>query len=114
MVEVNARIDGLPKSGRFWKKKQVFRSSAQTRKGVLNHLSTTYEEKQAAKQKVKTVKELENAMIEEKKRKRGEERKRREEQEKRRLANEFKTTSFQLVSFIFKYDSTHYLTYHSM
>lgn len=92
------RLEGIPKSGRFWKKKQVCRASTQNRQGVLSHLSKTLDEKMARKQREKAAKDLEREMKEEKKRKKEEERQRREEQEKRRLANEFKTTTFQVVS----------------
>jgi hypothetical protein len=97
-VQSQVRLEGLPKSGRFWKKKQVFRSSAQCRKGVLSHLATSFEEKKEKREKIKAVKELEKEMKEEKQRQKEEAKKRREEQEKRRLANEFKTTTFQVVS----------------
>lgn len=92
-----ARVDGLPKSGRFWKKKQVFRSSATLRKGALSHLCQTLEERNEKKLKDKVAKDLEKEMVEATKRKKQEERQRREEQDKRRMANEFKTTSFQEV-----------------
>eukprot|EP01031_Cornospumella_fuschlensis_P025520 gene25520-30810_t len=97
MPQVEARLEGLPKSGRFWKKKQVYRSSAQMRKGVLSHLSTTYEEKKAEKERVKNMKALEREMIEAKKQRKIDERVKREEQQKRRMANEFKTTTFQVI-----------------
>eukprot|EP01039_Chlorochromonas_danica_P011427 gene11427-12776_t len=91
------RLEGLPKSGRFWKKKQICRASTQNRQGVLSHLSKTLDEKMAKKQREKAARDLEKEMKEEKKRKKEEERQRREEQEKRRLANEFKTTTFQVI-----------------
>ncbi|RYH15263.1 hypothetical protein EON65_32025 [archaeon] len=96
--KVEARLEGLPKSGRFWKKKQVYRSSAQMRKGVLSHLSTTYEEKKAEKERLKGMKALEREMIDAKKQRKQDEKTKREEQQKRRMANEFKTTTFQVVS----------------
>lgn len=90
--------EGLPKSGRFWKKKQVYRSSTQTRQGVLSHLAKTKVEKDVERQKLKALKELEREMRDATKNKKIEARVKREEQEKRRMANEYKTATYQTVS----------------
>lgn len=92
--------EGLPKSGRVWKQKQVYRASAQQRKGILSDLSTTFEQKQAQREKLKALKELEKEMKEEKQRKKEEAKQRREEQLKRRQANELKTAVYQQVRII--------------
>ena len=89
---------GIPKSGRVWKVKQCTRSSSLSRKGILSHLSKTFEEKQLIRSQYKEMKDLEKEMIEEKKTKIVNEKKRREEQEKRRQENEYKTTVYQNVS----------------
>ena len=89
---------GIPKSGRVWKVKQCTRSSSLSRKGILSHLSKTFEEKQLIRSQYKEMKGLEKEMIEEKKTKIVIEKKRREEQEKRRQENEYKTTVYQNVS----------------
>jgi len=89
---------GIPKSGRVWKIKQSTRSSSLSRKGILSHLSKTFEEKQLIRSQYKEMKDLEKEMIEEKKIKILNEKKRREEQEKRRQENEYKTTVYQDVS----------------
>lgn len=89
--------DGLSKSGRVWKQKQVYRTSAQQRKGILSNLSPTFDQKQVQREKLKSLKNLENEMKEDKKRKKEEAKQRREEQQKRRLANELKTASYQQV-----------------
>jgi hypothetical protein len=89
--------DGVPKSGRSWKIKQTARSSAQMKKGVLSHLSKTFEERDVERQKRKMVKELEREMIEDRKRKKLEEKTRREEQQKRRQENEYKNSVVQEV-----------------
>jgi uncharacterized protein YaiL (DUF2058 family) len=88
---------GVPKSGRKWKIQEVERSTAKTRKGVLQHMSTSFEEKQAEREKRERVKQLQIEM-EEAKRAEIEEKKRlRLEREKRRAANMLKTTTFQTV-----------------
>lgn len=100
-VQSNDRVevpDGRPKSGRVWKKKQVYRSSAQNRQGVLSHLAKTKVEKDVERQKLKALKELEREMRDATKNKKIEARLKREEQEKRRQANEFKTAVYQTVS----------------
>ena len=89
--------DGVPKSGRVWKVKQTARSSAQLKKGILSHLSKTYEEREIERQKRRNVKELEQEMIEDKKQKKLEEKLRREAQEKRRQENEYKNSITQEV-----------------
>ncbi len=95
--------EGRPKSGRTWKKKQVYRSSTQTRQGVLSHLAKTKVEKDVERQKLKAVRELEREMKEATKNKKIEARLKREEQEKRRMANEYKTAVYQTVSITFFY-----------
>jgi hypothetical protein len=92
---------GVPKSGRSWKVIQSARSSAQSKKGVLTHLATTFEEREVTREKVRNVKELEREMIEDKKRKKLDERARREEQQKRRQENEYKNSVYQQVTSIF-------------
>lgn len=94
--------DGLPKSGKVWKQKQVYRSSSQNRKGVLSNLATTFEVKQVQREKIKALKGLEREMKEETQRKKDDAKKRREEQQKRRMANELKTAVYQevLIGFV--------------
>lgn len=89
---------GRPKSGRIWKKKQEYRSSAKLRRGILSHLCLTFEEKERIKNEKKYTKELENELKNQKKIKLQEEKLRREEKTKRKAENEFKSSVFQVVS----------------
>ncbi len=90
--------DGLPKSGRVWKKKQTYRSSTQARQGVLSHLAKTKLEKDAERQKQKALRAFEQELRDETKNKKVEARLRREEQQKRRAANEYKTVVTQQIN----------------
>lgn len=90
--------EGKPKSGRSWKVKQSERFSAQGRKGVLSHLSKSYEVKKAIREEKDNVKTLESRLKEEKRMKKQEEKERREERKKQRMANEFKSSQYQVVS----------------
>jgi rRNA-processing protein CGR1 len=88
---------GRPKSGRVWKSSRN-RTSSILKKGVLQHLCKTFEEKEAArlereklKESIKYFKELEDSKKEEAKMKRI-------EREKRKAANEYKNSQYQLVS----------------
>lgn len=97
-VQIQAPIpDGMPKSGRFWKSKQRTRSSAQVRKGILSHLSHTFEERQVKRSKENETKAVEREMKEETKAKILEKKAKAEERLKIRQANEFKSTSFQEI-----------------
>ncbi len=58
-VQVGQIPDGIPKSGRKWKIKQTFRSSAQDRRGVSAKLCKTYNERMLEKQKFDEMKALE-------------------------------------------------------
>jgi hypothetical protein len=89
--------EGKPKSGRTWKTKQSSRASAKTRQGVLSHMRKSYEEKQAIRAQKKFVKDLEKQMIDEKAAKIEDEKQKRIEREQRRVANEYKSSSFQTV-----------------
>ncbi|KAJ1416362.1 hypothetical protein B484DRAFT_454306 [Ochromonadaceae sp. CCMP2298] len=89
---------GVPKSGRSWKVTQSSRSSAQSKKGVLTHLATTFEERATTRNKERNAKELEREMIEDKKRKKLDERDRRDEQLKRRQENEYKNSVYQQLN----------------
>lgn len=91
--------DGRPKSGRIWKTKQTCRSSAKLRRGVLSHLSLSFEEKEKIREEKKYVKELEKQMKEEKRQQIEELKQRRLENAKRRAENEFKSTVYQVVSY---------------
>lgn len=88
---------GIIKSGRTWKSEQTTRTSTQKRHGVSGHLATSYEDKKKQRQLKDEVKQLEKEMIDDIKAKKAAEKLRREEQEKRRMANEFKTATFQEI-----------------
>jgi rRNA-processing protein CGR1 len=88
---------GKPKSGRVWKTQQTSRASAKTRKGVLAHLSTSFEEKERIRAKKLYVKTIENDLKEQKLAKIEEEKQRRVDRDKRRAANEYRTSVFQTV-----------------
>lgn len=90
--------EGVPKSGRFWKGKETERASALKRKGVMSHMAKSFEEREAIRRKRDETKALEREMIEEKRQKKIAERERREAQTKRRMANEYKSASYQTVS----------------
>lgn len=89
---------GKNKSGREWKTLQTKRSSSKTRVGVMEHLSTTYEEKQKLREKKDRVKIIEQQMKDDKAEKLDLEKKRREERQQRKIANEQKSTSFQMIN----------------
>ena len=89
---------GAPKSGRFWKKPEKGRSSLQKMSGVLSHLRQSLEQRRANKEIIKSAKHYENGLIEEKKKKAEEEKNRREERNKRKIANELKSSSYQMVT----------------
>lgn len=89
--------EGTPKSGRVWKKKQVYRSSTIKRKGVLHHLAKTLEEKKLQRDRERGVKEYERVLQSETNHKKEAERHRRVEQQRRREANEYKTATYQEV-----------------
>ncbi|CAK4080426.1 unnamed protein product [Aphanomyces euteiches] len=87
---------GKPVSGRFWKKPQKAKNSMMTFKATKT-LSTTWEEKMAAKAKKKEMKELEQEIANRKKQEKIDKRLAREEKEKRRMANELKSASVQVI-----------------
>ncbi len=93
--------DGIPKSGRIWKKKQTVRSSTIKRQGVLKHLSNSFEKKRLLEQKQKQIKEFEQELRNETKQKKIDARLRREENQKRRMENEYKSVVVQQVSYFF-------------
>ena len=88
---------GLAKSGRKWKVTEQERSTAKTRKGVLQHMSTTFEQKMLLKEQKLRAKELEAEMKNEKKEKIEEKKRLAVERDQRRAANQFKSSSFQVV-----------------
>lgn len=94
---LNVIPEGRPKSGRTWKKKQVFRTSSQNRKGVLSHLCKTYEQRQMEREKLLSLKTYEKELKEQTKQKKIERRIRREDNQKRRMANELKSAVYQQV-----------------
>lgn len=89
---------GKPKSGRVWKAKRVVRSSAQTRKGILSHLSKTFEERNIIRQKNRNIKDMEKEMVENRKQRKRDSRTRTQELRKIRMENEYKNSQFQVVS----------------
>jgi hypothetical protein len=89
--------EGTPKSGRVWKKKQVYRSSTIKRKGVLHHLAKSLEEKKLQRDREREVKRYERELKSETNSKKEAERYRRIEQQRRREANEYKTATYQEV-----------------
>lgn len=89
--------EGRPKSGRVWKVKQVSRSSAQNRCGVLSHLKKTYDERKKLKEDRDSMKALERQMKEEKQMKIKEMKEKREEKKKIKMANEFKNSVYQVL-----------------
>lgn len=89
--------DGIPKSGRIWKKKQTVRSSTIKRQGVLKHLSNSFEKKRLLEQQQKQTKEYEKELRNETKQKKIDARLRREENQKRRMENEYKSVVVQQV-----------------
>ena len=92
---------GRPKSGRVWKAMRVVRSSAQTRKGVLSHLSKTFEERNVIRQKNRNIKDMEKEMIENRKQRKRDSRARTEELRKIRMENEYKNSQYQVVNIFF-------------
>ena len=92
--------EGVPKSGRSWKIKQTERSSAMIKKGILSHLAKSFDEKEAERQRKRNIKDLENELIDERKRKKLEEKTRREDQQKRRQENELKNSVYQQVTLL--------------
>lgn len=100
--------EGIPKSGRVWKKRQTFRSSTTKRQGVLKHLSSDFEKKKLLQVRTKQIKEYERELKEQTRLKKVNERLRREEKQRRRLENEYKTvvtqevTHFCFLFFFFK------------
>ncbi|KAF0719437.1 Aste57867_1033 [Aphanomyces stellatus] len=81
---------GKPVSGRFWKKPQTHKNSMMSFKATKT-LSTTWDEKMAAKAKKKEMKELEHEIANRKKQEKIDKRVAAEEKEKRRMANELKS-----------------------
>ncbi len=90
-------IEGLPKSGRFWKVKEMERASTMKRQGIMSHMAKSFEQKQAIRAKKAETKAIEQEMIEVKKGKILAEKQRREAQTKRRMENEYKTATYQTV-----------------
>mmetsp|Transcript_8849 Transcript_8849/g.7907 ORF Transcript_8849/g.7907 Transcript_8849/m.7907 type:complete len:136 (+) Transcript_8849:66-473(+) len=90
--------EGLPKSGRPWKTKQLSRSSAQNRCGILSHLRKTYDQRKNEKLQLVSMKSLETNMINEKKQKILDEKNRREERKKVKMANEYKSSLYQVIN----------------
>mmetsp|Transcript_8136 Transcript_8136/g.12157 ORF Transcript_8136/g.12157 Transcript_8136/m.12157 type:complete len:158 (-) Transcript_8136:622-1095(-) len=89
--------DGRPKSGRVWKVKKTVRTSAHCRKGVLSHLAKTFDERQAIRQKLALVKEVEKEMLENRKERKREIRQRTADKHKRRMENEYKNSEYQVL-----------------
>eukprot|EP00607_Mallomonas_marina_P003263 CAMPEP_0182427744 /NCGR_PEP_ID=MMETSP1167-20130531/19156_1 /TAXON_ID=2988 /ORGANISM="Mallomonas Sp, Strain CCMP3275" /LENGTH=132 /DNA_ID=CAMNT_0024610193 /DNA_START=253 /DNA_END=651 /DNA_ORIENTATION=+ len=89
---------GKNKSGREWKVVQTKRASAQTRMGIMEKMSTTYEEKQKIKEKKDRVKAIEQQMKADRIAKQEEEKRIKEERQQRRIANEQKSTSYQMIN----------------
>lgn len=90
--------EGKPKSGRVWKTKQVYRSSTQTRQGVLKHLASDYGKRKQLQEKQRQVKEYEKELKEQTRQKKVNERLRREEKQRRRMENEYKTVVVQQIN----------------
>jgi hypothetical protein len=89
--------DGLPKSGRAWKKKQTVRASTQKRQGFLKVLNKSFEEREELRKKKQQMLETERQMKEEKRQKILEEKAKREEKQKRRMENEYKNSVYQMI-----------------
>ncbi len=89
---------GRPKSGRIWKIKQVARSSAQLRTGILKNQIKTFEEREIIREQKKKVLELERQLKEETKQKEEAEKQRRLERKKKIMEDEYKNTSYQQVN----------------
>ncbi len=87
----------IPKSGRKWKVQETERSSAKTRKGVLKHMSTTFEQKMILKEQRDRTKQLEGEMKNEKKEMIEEAKRLAVDREARRAANQIKSTAYQVV-----------------
>ena len=88
---------GIPKSGRFWKTKQISRASALLRTGMLKNQSKTFEKKEFIRQNKLKILELERSMIEASKQEREDEKNRRLERKKRIMEAEYKSSSYQIV-----------------
>lgn len=89
----------IPKSGRKWKVTSTERTSAVNRKGVMQFMSTSFEEKKLQKEKRDRVKQLEQDMINEKKEKIAEKKRLAEERKQRVAANAYKNSVYQVVCF---------------
>jgi hypothetical protein len=70
----------------------------QGRKGVLSHLSKSFEERRAERDHKEQVKALEKAMKEEKLQEAQREKERRLEKQKRKMENEYKNSIYQEIN----------------
>ena len=77
--------------------KRTTRHTSMYRQGVVKHLSKSQEARNLERERKASVKALEAALREEQRLKVEEEKLRREEKAARRMANEFKSSSFQQV-----------------
>ena len=91
-------LEGVPKSGRFWKTKQTMRNSSQLRQGVLSHMQSSLEKRNQEKARRASMRAVEAQMKEEKAEERRKEREKKEEKAKRRAANEFRGTTYQQIN----------------
>ena len=89
---------GRPKSGRVWKTKQTKRFSSIKREGILKHMATPLLVKEAARVKKMQIRAIEAAMKDNTIQKKLEIKLKREEQQKRRMANEYKSASYQSIN----------------
>lgn len=96
-VEKSPRIEGKPKSNRPWKTRQTTRFSTIKRQGVVSHLSLSLEQKLAKKAKHDQMKAVEREVKEAKLKRIEDEKARRLEKEQRRIANEYKSSSYQAI-----------------
>ena len=101
VLEAASTPRGLAKSGRDWKKVQTKRFSSMKRSGILEHMAKSFEEKKDIQEKRDVAKTLEKQMADATKEKKEELKRKRIERQQRRQANEYKSSSFQMVIEVF-------------
>uniref|UniRef100_A0A7S3JW15 Coiled-coil domain-containing protein 86 n=1 Tax=Aureoumbra lagunensis TaxID=44058 RepID=A0A7S3JW15_9STRA len=92
--DIAVRLRGRPVSGRTWKHVETKRSSSIKAKAVIPSWSSRSAEREARK----LIKEKESELIAARKERLASAKKRREEKKARRQKNEFKSSSYQVIS----------------
>jgi hypothetical protein len=98
MNALQKQPEGIPKSGRNWKPKQVVRHSAMLRRGISSGLSKTQARHASDRARKEQLRELEAELKQERKDKEAAVKEEREEKSKRRLGNQYKSSEFQVIN----------------